>query len=50
MSAITSLSFWNYTAGDITGIGGFKEEAIGTAFAGSVGTVTIVNKNNHSAA
>ena len=42
--------FGNHTVGDFTSVGVFTEETIGTAFAGSVGTVSIVDKDCHSAA
>lgn len=42
--------FGNHTAGDFTDVGAFTEETIGTAFAGNVGAVSIVDKNCHSTA
>ena len=42
--------FGDHTSCDFTGVGVFTEETVGTAFAGSAGAVTIVNKNCHSAA
>ena len=42
--------FGNHSAGDFTGVGVFTEETVRTALAGSVGAVSIVNKNYHSAA
>ena len=42
--------FGNHTARDFTSVGVFTEETVGTALAGSVGAVSIVNKNCRSAA
>ena len=44
------VKFRYYATCDFTGVGVFTEEAIGTTFAGSVGAVSIVDKDCHSAA